>query len=123
MHMCHAPDAPIADTIDFAAFIAVDIRVGEIVTAELLVGARRPSIKLLIDFGPTIGRKRSIAQIAARYTPEMLTGKRVLAVMNFSPRQIGASMSDVLTVGVPDANGDVVLVSPDIAVPLGGRLF
>jgi tRNA-binding protein len=123
MHMHHAPESPIAPRIHFQDFLAVDIRVGVILSAEPLEGARTPSLRLMIDFGPTIGLKRSCAQLAQTYTPPMLIGRRILAVVNFPPRQIGSAMSDVLTLGVPDENGHVVLVSPDRDIPLGGRLF
>lgn len=104
-------------------FLKVDIRVGLVVAAEPFPEARKPAIKLVIDFGPGIGRKKSSARIARHYTPETLVGRRVLAVVNFPPRQIGKFMSEVLTLGAPDADGEVVLIAPDTDVPIGGRLF
>ena len=109
--------------ITFADFERVDIRVGRIVRAEPFPEARKPAFRLQIDFGPEIGVKKSSAQLTARYRLEDLEGRRVLAVVNFPPRQIGPFMSEVLTLGVPDANGQVVLVVPDQDVPLGGKLF
>ena len=109
--------------ISYADFEKVDIRVGMVVSAEPFPEARKPAIKLRIDFGPEIGEKKSSAQITKHYSPEALVGKRVLAVVNFPPRQIGKFMSEVLTLGVPDEAGEVVLIAPDIATPVGGRLF
>ncbi|MFN7168678.1 MAG: tRNA-binding protein [Pannonibacter sp.] len=109
--------------ITFDDFLKVDIRVGQIVEAETFPEARKPAFKLRIDFGPDIGVKRSSAQITKHYTPETLIGRRVLAVINFPPRQIGPVMSEVLTLGVPDETGEVVLIVPDKDVPLGGRLY
>jgi tRNA-binding protein len=109
--------------IGFDDFMKVDIRVGEIVAAEPFPEARKPAIKLVIDFGEGIGRKKSSAQITRHYQPEALIGRQVLAVVNFPPRQIGKFMSEVLTLGVPDADGEVVLIGPGHAVPRGGRLF
>lgn len=109
--------------IGFDDFLKVDIRVGTIVEAEPYPEARKPSIKLVIDFGGTIGRKKSSAQITKHYRPEYLPGRQVLAVVNFPPRQIGRFMSEVLTLGIPDADGEVVLIGPGQAVPDGGRLF
>ncbi|MCW3798731.1 tRNA-binding protein [Sphingomonas sp. BN140010] len=109
--------------ITFQQFAAVDIRVGRIVAAEPFPQARKPAFKLTIDFGPEIGTRRSSAQIAECYTLEDLPGRLVAAVVNFPPRQIGPFMSEVLTLGFPDADGRVVLVAPDQQVPLGGRLF
>ncbi|MFT3687880.1 tRNA-binding protein [Paenirhodobacter sp.] len=108
--------------ISFDDFQKVDIRVGRIVAAEPFPQARKPAYKLLIDFGD-LGQKKSSAQITRHYTPEELIGRQVLAVVNFPPRQIGPFMSEVLTLGVPDAEGEVVLVGPGSDVPLGGRLF
>ena len=113
----------ITPSISFDDFMKVDIRIGVIVSAEPFPEARKPAIKLRIDFGPEIGEKKSSAQITRYYTPEALVGKRVLAVVNFPPRQIGKFMSEVLTLGVPDEAGEVVLISPDIDTPVGGRMF
>ncbi|WP_420141436.1 tRNA-binding protein [Sphingomonas sp.] len=123
MHLTPDPAAPAADTITFDQFLAVDIRVGTIVAAEPFPEARKPAFKLTIDFGPTIGRKRSSAQITRHYTVDALIGRQVAAVVNFPPRQIGKFMSEVLTLGFPDLDGEVVLVAPGHAVPDGGRLF
>jgi tRNA-binding protein len=112
----HAP-------ITFDDFQKVDIRVGTIVAAETFPQARKPAYKLTIDFGPTIGIKRSSAQITKHYVPEALVGRQVMAVVNFPPRQIGPFMSQVLTLGVPDADGHVVLLHPSLQVPNGGKLF
>jgi tRNA-binding protein len=110
-------------TITFAEFQAVDIRVGRITRAEPFPEARKPAIKLWVDFGPEIGEKRSSAQITRHYDPAMLIGRQVLAVVNFPPRQIGPVMSEVLVLGVPDEAGEVVLIGPGHDVPLGGKLF
>ena len=123
MHMTHDPAAPPASEIAFDDFLRVDIRVGTIVSAEPLAQARKPSIKLVIDFGPGVGRKRSAARIAARYAPHELVGRQVAAVVNFPPRQIGPTVSEVLTLGFPDEEGRVVLFAPDARVPDGARLF
>ena len=109
--------------IGFDDFLKVDIRVGTIVEAEPYPEARKPSIKLVIDFGGTIGRKKSSAQITKHYRPEDLPGRQVLAVVNFPPRQIGKFMSEVLTLGIPDADGEVVLIGPGLPVPDGGRMY
>ena len=110
-------------TIAFEDFEKVDIRVGRIERAEPFPEARRPAIKLWIDFGSEIGVRKSSAQITRHYRPEDLVGTHVLAVTNFEPRQIGKFMSEVLVLGVPDADGEVVLLRPDRAVPLGGRMY
>jgi tRNA-binding protein len=123
MHVTHAADEPAAPTIAFDAFLAVDIRVGTIVAAEPFPEARKPALKLTIDFGPVVGRKRSSAQIVKHYGADTLVGRQVAAVVNFPPRQIGKFMSEVLTLGFPDADGEVVLFAPDQRVPDGGRLF
>lgn len=104
-------------------FGKLDIRVGRIVDVQDFPEARKPAYKLAVDFGPEIGVKKSSAQIVANYTKEELSGRSVLAVVNFPPRQIGTFMSEVLTLGVPDAAGQVVLVQPATDVPLGGRLY
>jgi tRNA-binding protein len=110
-------------TISYADFEKVDIRVGRITRAEPFPEARKPAIRLWVDFGPEIGVRRSSAQLTAHYTPEGLVGRQVLAVVNFPPRQIGPVMSEVLVLGVPDAAGAVVLIGPGQEVPLGGKLF
>ena len=112
-----------APQISFEQFIAVDIRVGTIIKAEPFPEARKPALKLLIDFGPVIGVKKSSAQLTKYYAPETLVGRQVAAVVNFPPRQIGPLMSDVLTLGFPDAQGAVVLIGPERQVPDGGRMF
>ena len=123
MHLLHAPDAPVADQIAFEDFLKVDIRIGTVVGAEEFPEARKPSLKLRIDFGPAIGVKRSCAQIAALYKPDDLIGRQVAAVVNFPPRQIGKALSEVLTIGFADEQERVVLFSPDAPVPNGARLF
>lgn len=109
--------------ISFDDFQKVDVRVGEITRAEPFAEARTPAIKLWVNFGPDIGEKKSSAQITAHYTPGELAGRKVMAVVNFPPRQIGKFMSEVLVLGVPDDAGEVVLVVPDKDVPIGGRLY
>jgi len=109
--------------ITFADFERVDIRVGRVVRVDPFPEARKPAYRLLIDFGEALGVKRSSAQLTARYTAQELEGCLVVAVVNFPPRQIGPFMSEVLTLGVPDQNGAVVLLSPDKDVPIGGRMF
>ena len=115
--------APVVNTISFADFERVDIRVGRIVRAEPFPEARKPAYKLSIDFGDGLGVKRSSAQLTRHYSPEALEGRLVLAVVNFQPRQIGPFRSEVLTLGVPDADGAVVLVAPERDVAPGARLF
>jgi tRNA-binding protein len=117
-----ASDAP-QTTITFDDFMKVDVRVGTIVAVEPFPEARKPAYKLRIDFGPSIGVKKSSAQITRHYQAEMLVGRQVAAVVNFPPRQIGKFMSEVLTLGFPDADGEVVLVAPERKVPDGGRLY
>jgi tRNA-binding protein len=113
----------VSDKITFDDFLKVDIRVGTIVAAETFPQARKPAFKLTIDFGAEIGTKKSSAQITKYYAPETLVGKQVIAVVNFPPRQIGPFLSEVLTLGVPDENGEVVLLHPSLAVANGGRMF
>ncbi len=110
-------------TISFDDFMKVDIRIGTIVGVDPFPEARKPAFKLKIDFGPDIGVKKSSAQLTKYYTPETLIGRQVAAVVNFPPRQIGPFMSEVLTLGFPDGEGNVVLVAVERAVPNGGRLF
>ncbi len=110
-------------TITFDEFLKVDIRVGRISRAEPYPEARKPAIKLWVDFGTEIGEKKSSARITKHYSPEDLPGKKVMAVVNFPPRQIGKFMSEVLVLGVPDDEGEVVLLTPDKDVPVGGRLY
>ena len=109
--------------ISFEDFLKTDIRVGTIIAVECFPDARKPAFKLKIDFGETIGVKKSSAQITKYYTPDTLLGRQIAAVVNFPPRQIGPFMSEVLTLGFPDATGDVVLVAVERPVPNGGRLF
>ena len=109
--------------ISFDDFSKVDIRIGTILTAEPFSQARKPAYRLTIDFGSDIGVKKSSSQITKHYTPETLVGRQVAAVVNFPPRQIGPFMSEVLTLGFPDAAGEVVLIGPSLTVPNGGRLF
>ncbi len=116
------PDAS-TPRITFDDFLKVDIRVGRIVSAEPFPEARKPAYRLVIDFGEAIGLRRSSAQITRNYRLEDLPGRLVLAVVNFPPRQIGPMMSEVLTLGVPDAEGEVMLIAPTDEVPLGGRLY
>jgi tRNA-binding protein len=114
---------PAADTISFDDFLKVDVRIGSILQADTFPEARKPAYKLTIDFGPGIGVKKSSAQITKLYTREELVGRRVAAVVNFPPRQIGKFMSEVLCLGFPDPDGEVVLVTVDRDAPNGGRLF
>ena len=110
-------------TASLDEFHRIDIRVGTILTAEPFPEARRPAIKLSIDFGAEIGVKRSSAQLTVHYTPEALVGRQVAAVVNFAPRRIAGFMSEVLVLGMPDPAGAVVLLGPDQRVPNGGRMF
>jgi len=123
MHLDHDPAAPAAEQISFDDFLKVDIRVGTIVAAEVYEGARQPSLKLRIDFGPGIGERKSVGQVAALYSPEDLVGRQVAAVVNFPARQIGKALSEALTLGFADEEGRVVLFAPDSRVPNGSRLF
>lgn len=123
MHLAHDPKTAAAATIDFERFLSVDIRVGTIVAVEPFPEARKPAMKLRIDFGPGIGVKQSSAQITRHYQAGPLMGRQVAAVVNFAPRQIGKFRSEVLTLGFPDESGEVVLFSPDLPVPNGARLF
>ncbi|MCP4821066.1 MAG: tRNA-binding protein [Shimia sp.] len=108
--------------ITFDDFLQVDIRVGTVTRAEPYPEARKPAIKLWVDFGDEIGERKSSAQITKHYDPEQLVGQQVMAVVNFPPRQIGKFMSEILVLGLPDENGDVVLIGPDKDVPVGGRM-
>lgn len=110
-------------TISFDDFIKVDIRVGTVLRAEPFPEARRPAIKLWVDFGPEIGERKTSAQLTKYYSPDDLPGRQVAAVINFPPKQIGKFMSEILVLGFPDAEGDVVLLRPDRTVPDGGKLF
>jgi len=110
-------------TITYDDFARVDIRVGTILEAAPLEGARKPAYRLLIDFGPEIGQRKSSVQITVHYQPGELIGHQVAGVVNFPPRQIGKFMSEVLTLGFPDENGAVVLIAPDKKIPNGGKLF
>jgi tRNA-binding protein len=115
--------AGIAERITFDDFLKVDIRVGTVIEARTFPEARKPAYQLVIDFGPEIGHRKSSAQITRHYTLEDLVGRQVAAVINFPPRQIGPFMSEVLTLGFPDADGEVVLLGPSLKVPNGGRMF
>lgn len=108
--------------ITFDDFLAVDIRVGTVVRAEPYPEARKPAIKMWIDFGDEIGERKTSAQVTAHYTPDALVGKQVMGVVNFPPRQIGKFMSEVLVLGVSDPDGGIVLLGPDLSVPNGGRM-
>ena len=123
MHIVSNPEAEAAPIISFDGFLAVDIRIGKVIAAEPLNNARKPAFVLTIDFGATIGVKKSSAQITEHYAVEDLPGRMVAAVVNFAPRQIGRVMSEVLTLGFPDKAGAVVLFAPDHEVPLGSHLF
>ena len=121
--MASLASSPAAERIAFDDFMKVDIRIGQVIKAETFPEARKPAYKLTIDFGDPIGVKRSSAQITRHYTLDQLTGRKVAAVVNFAPRQIGPFMSEVLTLGFPDADGEVVLVGVDRDAMIGGRLF
>ncbi len=110
-------------TIGFDDFLAVDIRVGRVIDAQPFPEARKPAIKLWVDYGPEIGVRKSSAQLTKHYEPGALIGRQVLGVVNFPPRQIGKFMSEALVLGLPDAEGEVVLIAPDREVPDGGRMF
>lgn len=122
-HSSHDLSAPAADQISYEDFARVDIRIGTVVTVEPFPEARKPSLKLKIDFGPTIGIRKSSAQLTDHYEPDRLIGRQVAAVVNFAPRQIGPFMSEVLTLGFADEAGAVVLAKADHPVPNGSRLF
>ena len=122
MHVIHDHQNPPMPTISFEDFLKVDIRIGKVIKAEIFDKAKKPAFILLIDFGPTIGLKKSSAQITEHYQAEDLVGKQVAAVVNFLPRQVGNLMSEVLTLGFSDENNHVVLFSPDHSVPNGSRL-
>ena len=122
-HVTPDADAPAAPTIGFEDWLRADVRIGTIIEAAAFPQARKPSFKLIIDFGPVIGVRKSSAQITRHYDVAALVGRQVIAVVNFPPRQIGKFMSEVLTLGVPDTDGQVVLLAPDLPVPNGGRLF
>jgi tRNA-binding protein len=123
MHLVQDSNAPPAPQISFDQFLAVDIRIGTIVAVDPFPEARKPAFKLTLDFGPGVGVKRSSAQLTQNYDAGSLVGRKVAAVVNFPPRQIGKFMSEVLTLGFPDEAGNVVLFSPDKTVPNGARLF
>jgi tRNA-binding protein len=123
MHLLHDPAAPPTPQISFDQFLAVDIRVGTIIAAEPFPQARKPALKLTVDFGAGLGTRKSSAQITQNYQPAALIGRQVAAVVNFPPRQIGKFISEVLVLGFPDAQGNVVLFAPDHRVPDGARLF
>lgn len=112
-----------ADTISFEDFQRVDIRVGTVVDARPFPEARKPAIKLWVEFGGDLGVRKSSAQITKHYSPDRLIGRQVLAVVNFPPRQIGSFVSEVLVLGVPDEDGEVVLLRPDLKVPDNGRMY
>lgn len=123
IHQSAQPQPEQPGEITYDDFQRVDIRVGRILSAEPLQGARKPAYKLAIDFGSELGVKQSSAQITVHYTPEELIGRLVLAVVNFPPRRIAGFRSEVLTLGLPDGHGNVVLIAPTTDVPLGGRLY
>lgn len=114
---------PVADDIGFDDFLKVDVRVGTILRAEEYPEARHPAYKLWVDFGPAIGERKTSAQITRHYTLEELPGRQVAAVVNFPPKQIGKFMSEILVLGFPDGDGEVVMIEPNRPVPNGGRLF
>ncbi len=122
MSNLNGPKAPTDDRITFADFLKVDIRVGQLAAVEEFPEARKPAYRLTVDFGPELGTRRSSAQITELYTPEELVGRRVMAVVNFPPRQIGPVMSEVLVLGFSDEQGRIALAVPDADVPLGARL-
>ncbi len=109
--------------ITFDDFMKVDIRVGRVVRTEPFPEARKPAIKMWVDFGPELGERKTSAQVTRHYSEEDLVGRQVLAVVNFPPRQIGKFMSEILVLGVPDGDGEVVLLQPERAVPIGGRMY
>lgn len=109
--------------ISWDDFEKVEVRAGRVVAAEPFPEARRPAIKLTVDFGPEVGTRRTSAQLTAHYEPEALLGRQVVAVVNFPPKRIAGFKSEVLVLGVPDENGEVVLLSPDLEIPEGGRMF
>lgn len=123
MHVIHDSTSEAEETIAFSDFLKVDIRIGTVLSAEELAGARKPALKLVIDFGPGVGHKKSCAQVAALYDPGDLVGRQVAAVVNFPPRQVGKAISEVLTLGFADEEGRVVLASPERPVPNGARLL
>jgi len=112
-----------SEPIEFGDFARVDMRVGTVIRAELYPEARKPAIKVWVDFGTDIGERKTSAQLTRHYTPETLVGRQVAAVVNFPAKQIGKFMSEILVLGFPDADGEVVLVTPDQSIPNGGRLF
>jgi tRNA-binding protein len=120
--MSFSPDSPVSPETDFDSFMKVDIRAGTVIEAAHLEGARKPAIRMQIDFGPVIGRRSSSAQITEHYQPESLVGRQVMAVVNFPPRQIGKFMSEVLTLGFADAHGAIRLAMPDAGIPNGTRM-
>lgn len=122
MHLSFTPDAPAMPEISFDDFLAVDIRIGTVIEAAPLEGARKPSIRMQIDFGDVIGIRKSSAQITVHYQPDMLLGRQVMGVVNFPPRQIGKFMSEVLTLGFADEGGAIRLVGPDDLIPNGTRM-
>jgi tRNA-binding protein len=123
MHLLHDPSAASMPQISFDQFLAVDIRIGTITAVEPFPQARKPALKLTVDFGAGIGTRKSSAQITQNYEAAALIGRQVAAVVNFPPRQIGKFMSEILVLGFPDAQGNVVLFAPDHRVPDGARLF